>query len=212
MSTLASLRPLVLGHVPAASNFLVDRTMVEAARIFCRESLAWRRAITETVTAGTLEVIVSPPAFAELVDVISGVLDDTIPLTKSTPKKMDREYLDWRTDQQTPEHVLMGEAVNEILIAPLSSTTYTAGLQLFAAFKPILTATTLDDLLVSEHIEAIVHGALSKLFLIPGRPWTDGTLAAYYQNMFDQEIMDAKSHADSGRTVGVPRKVRYGGI
>jgi len=66
--------------------------------------------------------------------------------------------------------------------------------------------------LVSKHSDALVAGALGKLFAIPEEPWTNGSMASYYTGAYEVAKDDAKSTSADGRMQGVARKVRYGGL
>ena len=82
---------------------------------------------------------------------------------------------------------------------------------------PLLPTTAADgrlgvpEELALEFSEDWAHGALAKLLKIPGKDWTNLPLAVAYSDIFEQDIMKAKSRA--GADFGRPRRrVRYGGL
>jgi len=211
MTAIATVRALVYAQVPEAPDLLIDRVLIETARDFCKQTRAWRSTITETVTADTLTVDVTPPTEGELVDVVTASLDSQ-PLEKKTEFQLDEIDPDWRTVAGTPFAILLGDDTDQVIVAGLSSTTYTAGLTIRAAWQPILGAATLDGKLVSQFSDALVRGALGRLYLMPDQPWTSENKAGFYMTWYENDVNDAKSKVADGGMIGVGRKVRYGGL
>ena len=211
MTAIATVRQLVITQIPAANDLLIDRVVIEAARELCKKARVLRRNVTATVTAETLNVTLTPPADTELVDVVNAVLDDNR-LTKKTTAQLDAMNAKWRTQSGGSDYITLSDDLNDVLIAPLSGTTYTNGLVVRGAWRPVLGATTLDDRLVSEHSKCIVAGALGLLYGIPSQPWSSGGLASYYQTNFNDMVEEARQSAGDSEMQGVVRKVAYGGL
>jgi len=211
MATILSLLPRLQAYAPEAPEPMLARIFVEAARKFCRESRAWRSDVSETVTASTLAVAITPPTDSEVIDIASAVLDDEYTLDKRTVKQLDRDYIDWRTDTGSPAHVALSGTLNEIYVAPLSDTTYTSALDLELVLQPTLTATTFDDALFSKYEELITNAALGALLMIPRKLWSDSKLALYHMGLYQEAIDAAKSSGTDGGMSGIARVVQYGG-
>lgn len=103
------------------------------------------------------------------------------------------------------------------LLYPDSSTTVSNAVELRLALAPVLPTVTADgragvpEELALEFSEDWAHGALARLFKIPGKDWTNLQLATAYGAIFEQDISKAKSRA--GADFGRPRRrVQYGGI
>ena len=211
MTAITALRSLVITQVPLANDVTIDRILVEVARDFFEVTRAWRSSVTATVTADTLGVTLTPPTDGELVDIVAATLDE-VTLVKKTQEQLDAIDPKWRTESQTSYYITTGDALNEVLIAPMSATTFTSGLAARVAWKPALGAATLDAVMVSKYSDALVAGALGKLFMIPGEPYNNVALASYYAGTYEQKRDEARQSAVDGRMQGVVRKVRYGGI
>lgn len=212
MTAITALEPLVYSKVPMAPTITINRMLVEAIRDFCDYTRAWRTTISETVTADTLGVTVTPPTDGELVDVVKASLDGSIKLGRRTQEQLDDEQNDWRTDSGTASFYTLGDDVNEVLIAPMSATTYTNGLELRCAWKPVLGATTIDTLMVSKYSDVFVAGAIARLLMDPDEPYSNPDRAGYYATVFMEGREDAKQQASDGRMKGVVRKIKYGGL
>jgi hypothetical protein len=212
-TAILDLLPQVFASAPTAPNQIVTRYMRDAAREFCRRTLAWKADVLAlTVTADTANVTVTPPTDGVLIDINSAVLDNNTPLVKKTRAQLDKAFPKWRTEAGTPTHITLSETQNDILLVKIPATTYTSLLDVSGVFVPTLTATTLDDNLVDRYGEDIVNGALYRLLRLPGKPWSDPNQALFYGTLFEDAINDAKTEVADGNMVGVARKVTYGGL
>jgi len=211
MTAIATMRSLIIAQIPAANDLLIDRTLIEVAREFCDYTRAWRTTVSETVTADTLEVALTPPTDGELVDIVKATLDGN-PLTKKTMEQLDEAAPKWRTDPKSGNYITLSDTQDEVLVAPISSTTYTSGLSVRAAWRPVLGATTLDTMLISRYSDALVHGTLGRLLSIPSTDWMDGPLASHYLAMYQNDMITARQKSADGNMKGIVRKVRYGGL
>lgn len=69
---------------------------------------------------------------------------------------------------------------------------------------------SLPDDLFHRYRDDLVNGALARLYRMPGRDWTDKSLAEYHRRLFEDALTPAKSEADNDFTAAV-HTVRYGG-
>ena len=82
-----------------------------------------------------------------------------------------------------PTHIsLLGE--DGVALTPLPAPGPHDMLTLLVAHRPVREARQLDDKLLSRWADAVVHGALSRLAVIPGQAFTDPGRAAYGHSMF----------------------------
>jgi hypothetical protein len=134
------------------------------------------------------------------------------PVHPRTYSWLDQNTSDWRGQTDIAAKWYVRDGNNTLRLSPTPSSTsanlYTARV----AVKPLLTATTLDDLLVNKFSEDLIHGALGQLYLIPRKPWTDLNLGQYHQALFSESFAGARTAAAEEFETGVPRKVKYGGL
>lgn len=71
-------------------------------------------------------------------------------------------------------------------------------------------AVSLPDDLFHRYRDDFVNGALSRLYRMPGRDWSDKQLAEYHRKLFNDAMVPAKSEADNDYT-SASHTVRYGG-
>ena len=211
MAALSSLSTLIVQQIPAVNDLLAERIVLETMRDFCTYTRQWRSSQDLTVTAGTLNVVVTPPTDGELVDVVTCERDGE-PILKKAHNQIKAIVPRWRTQPGAPKYVTIGDALNELYFVPTSETTLTAEMDTRLAWKPILAATEIDDLLLSRHSDCFINGALGRLFVQPDQVWTDTTRANYYNELYEDAKELARSQAEDSHMTGVVRKIKYGGL
>lgn len=105
--------------------------------------------------------------------------------------------------QLTPEKFI-------VLPLPDGEKTYT--MRMFYALKPSTDATGMDQAVFNELEEAILHGALQHLLVLPNVPWKDRELAAYHAKQFLREsnMRRANANLGAGRAVLTARLPGFG--
>lgn len=93
----------------------------------------------------------------------------------------------------------------DIYLWPVPSETVAANVAIRACWKPLRNATIVDDKLFQDYAPDIANGALSKLLLIPGQPFSNPQLATERRIMFRSAIQNARS---SGRKGNVRSSLR----
>jgi len=215
MTALSVLVPDVRVEVPDIPSFVAERQLLRAAREFCEETRAWRVnvQISVTATVATRNIASLLPTNTELVDVVS--IKNTgggRPVTPTTFAWLDTNHANWRSDTDLNAQYYVLDGNNAIRFVPTPSTTTAALYNARLAVKPTLSASSISDVLGNKYDEVLVHGALSKLFLIPRKPWTDANLAQFHMGLFRASFAPARTEAAEEFQTGIPRKVKYGGL
>ncbi len=215
MAAITTLVPDVLAEIPGIPSFVAERQLLRAMRVFCEETLAWRTNIEVSTVANeaTVDLEALLPATTELIDVISMKnVGGGEPVHARTYSWLDQNTNDWRGQTNIAAKWYVRDGNNTLRLSPTPASTSTGLYVTRVAVKPTLAATTVDDLVLSKFGEEFIHGALSQLYLIPRKPWTDAGLAQYHQTLFRDSFTGARTKAADEFEVGVARKVKYGGI
>tara|TARA_R110002012_G_scaffold272981_1_gene458744 strand:- start:6235 stop:6912 length:678 start_codon:yes stop_codon:yes gene_type:complete len=93
-----------------------------------------------------------------------------------------------------------------LLFAP--SPTKAEKLYVLYSLKPTITATTIPSIIANEYMETIVHGALYRLQMMKGSPWTDIEAASLNKQLYDKGEAIAVRKSKYGN-VGAALTVRY---
>jgi hypothetical protein len=137
-------------------------------------------------------------------------------------QQMDREWRT-RTGPQpkfwTPEIGSTDRAVARLVPVPSATVTEALRARLviithtYAGIGANATdtlAVELPDDLFHRYFDVLVNGALSRLYRMPGRDWTDRPLSEYHRKLFEDALVLIKSEADNDYT-SAPVVVQYGG-
>ena len=212
---LSELTPDIRAEIPEIPGFVAERYLIRAARDFADFTRAWREDFNVDVVADipiiTFNTLVT--SAVELLDVIS--VKDTLgntPVTPTTYAKLDRERADWREETDVSALYYVRDGYNSIRLVPTPAESISNKYYIRLALKPLLTATSFDDTFGRKYDEALIHGALGRLFAQPRKPWTDETRAAFHNAAFEAAKLEARSEAADEFQTGVPRKVKYGGL
>lgn len=212
MATIDSLIPRVTVHVYNAPRNFIRQSILETTREFCRGSGFWREDLTPTDTEADVHTYaLTLPADTEIVDLEDVYFSTKRSLEPKTGAQLNRINNQWRTQAGEPYYYMrVDNASVRIVYTPAAAET--DAIQVRAILQPALTATTIDDKILNDYDEAILHGTLYRVLRTPGKAWTDLNLATFYEQSFRARIDVAKSRGTDERTKGVARKVKYGGI
>lgn len=216
MAAISTLVPDVRVEIPGVAAFVAERQLLRATRVFCEETRAWRTNISVGVSAATPTVILTSllPTATEMVDVISvkNSVDGGEPVHPRTYAWLDQNRTNWRAETNNYATYFLLDGNDTIRFVPTPSDTIANLYDVRVAVKPLLTATTIDDILANKFREELIHGALGYLYAIPKKPWSDPGLATFHINAFNSGIPAARTAAAEEFQTGVPRKVKYGGL
>lgn len=219
MTAFTDLDGEVLSEVPGADAVLIQRSFRRAARRFCAETEVLRTttATPLDLVADQAEYTIPAVANREIVRIVRGGLlwgSQTYP-THRTEDQLDREERQGQTPSRyflpdteaeaarlgmltTPWRILTGSPPvfyyqpqpNTVRLVPIPNVAMTQQLTITYALKPAREATEVDDFIVENWYETLVHGAIGELLSIKQKPWSNIKLAKDYIAMFDDGIAD----------------------
>lgn len=91
---------------------------------------------------------------------------------------------------------------DKYVVLPLPDDAKVYALRMFYALKPSRNAVGMDEVLFNELEEAILHGALQHLLVLPNVSWSDRELATYHAKQFLREITERRARANIGNMRG----------
>lgn len=94
------------------------------------------------------------------------------------------------------------------VILPLPDATATYTVRMFYALKPKRNSTSMDEVVLNDLEEAIFHGALQYLLVLPQTHWSDRELAAYHAKQYLTYVAERRARANLGDMRGSMR-VKY---
>lgn len=176
------------------SNPVTENAIKRAVIEFCAGSWIWKYLPDATSTvSGEAEYDLEPPAGAD-VSVVMHVALDGVQLTHKSLEWLDSELPRWRTTTGTPKYFSQVNS-EQIVLAPAPDYGVTDGLSMTLALQPSQTATGFPSWIGNQYFEDLANGAISKLMLMPNKPWTDLKTGADRRNSFQAAIANARASA-----------------
>lgn len=198
MAAWSTFYPDLLTFVQACPEPLLNQELRRAAQTFFRRSRAWVQWLTPITLTSAVSYPLTLPTDAMVVR-----------LEKATLDGKPIELPNWRSFEADPlavpgqsSGITTADRISVLLAQP-----YAAGgrLAVQAALAPSDAATTIPDDQVAQHRDAILHGARSRLLLLPDKSFTNPQMATLELGMFEDAIGVAQHQAYKGFGGQVPR-------
>lgn len=194
---------------PVLINYVRD-TAIEA----CERTLGWRYIQPDIrLTPGVYDYPFEIPANTEVHAVITASING-VKVTPATLELVHSRYPKYPTsaaaERGSPQFVVHIDA-DTFYVAPPPNDDINYDVRMTVALKPLRTATGMDQTVMDDLENVIMHGALQHLLTLPERTWTDFELAAYHakQYAFKSAERRARVNVGSGRAVITARNVSF---
>lgn len=187
----------LLPELPGCSTGMLDLQLLRVAREFCDRSSAWREAMLPIASEAGVKayVLFSPEPKADVVRVVElRVAGDLLWRADATDRNDSEQP---RFDCGEPPFTLDTQATEITL-----DEEPTGDIEGIVAMRPSFTATTLPDVMQSDYLEAMRAGVLSRLMAMGGKPWTDRSMSAFYEDRWQRALNFHASRSARGNTRG----------
>lgn len=184
----------------------------DAAIRACERTLLWRHEQPRfTLSPGIAKYCYRKPADTDVQVVFDAILNG-VPLEKLTLDDALRVYPGWVDRYSAPEDIdqhggtpraFTQVNTQQYVVLPLPNTQEPYALRLFYALKPNRESLCMEDWVMDELEDVIVHSALQTLLTIPGAGWTDYELAAYHAKQFSYQAAERRARANLGNHRGI---------
>ena len=195
MAMFSDLLPAVRAEV-VCDTTLIERTIRWTVQDFCKKTHYWQHRIDPITliefienAPGTYIYGISLPDGSRMLTVCE-LLFQSKPLVERSPDWLDEHYPNWRTATGNPAFFLMMSG-RQVRFVPAAGEVMPVAVTGRVVLEPDNTATTYSDDL-QRFEEGIVNGALSRLMVIKGKPWTDVTRAGLCLDVYRQFVSEAK--------------------
>lgn len=197
----------VLPHLAADPSDPVTENAIKRAVIeFCAGSWIWQHLPDPMVViANVPDYDLEPPSGADVAAVLHVALSG-VPLEKKAAHWLDATLPGWRTDTATPRYFTQLDG-DQIVLAPVPAASASNALTMTLALQPSHTSTGFPKWIFTRHVYDLADGALARLMLMPGKPWTDLANGADRRNRFEAAMAGAKLDAVTALS-GAPLRTR----
>lgn len=189
MAKFDYFRKRVLPHVPGCSEPLLDQAILDTAIDFCRDTQVVTMEIDAFETeANTADYDLDVPAGYELEQMVN-VWVDGLPIS---PPSLDVLSMTAFGENPSPGRPTAYSQPDEMTLRlyPTPDMAYT--ITGSVVVRPSTTATTLPDVLEKRWTDPIVAGALMRLLVIPGQPFTNVSMVKLWGPQYNDGVVRAK--------------------
>lgn len=199
MKQLSAFLPRLLVYTPACPEPLAEQALVDSAIDFCERSCVIRYTTDPiTVEAGSTDYVLWAPNSDQTVTRVLKVFLDDYPIEATMAEK--------RTPVPDSPACPSGYTVIEddlgltLRLNQIPDKSYTLIVEL--ALRPTKTARRLDDQLYMNWMDAVVNGALARLYAVPGQPFSNESSSMYYAMKAAKLTNSARIESAYGRVRG----------
>lgn len=186
--------PFIRPEVQGCPDFLLERAVRDAATDFCRRTdvyLAEPEYIQ--ISAGVNEYSVTIPTGTELNHIVD-IYNNNVALSPVSFTELLKRLGDEDT-RGNPKYYAQRDNT-DFYLAPIPADKDT--LRVLYSLKPTSSSTSIPDTIGKEYREIISHGALFRLQMMAGQPFSNPNFGAINRDLFEKEV---------GRTI---RQSKYG--
>jgi hypothetical protein len=202
MTAHTSFLDYVLPHVPGCTPEMALLEIKNTLIDFCEKSLILQQdADPVTVINGIMDYDLEPPTGYLVMKIMNawykGVkLDPYSPDQVQTPSVYNQNsgYLVNRGD---PRYIIQKDA-RTFSVYPIPAETARLAITMRVAVKPTRASTEIDDVIFEEYAEVIGSGAVARLALSPGKPYSNRQLASDRNGMYVAGLNVARDRAQNG--------------
>lgn len=202
MTPHSSFLDYVLPHVPGCTQEMALLEIKNTIIDFCEKSLILQAdADPITTIANIADYDLEPPRDRLVVKIMKvwfkkDLLDPYAPDEVDTPSIYNQRS-GAVVNKGDPRFYIQKDA-RTFSVYPIPDKTSASAITMRVALKPTRSATTIDDLIYEEYAETVGRGAVSRLALSPGKPYSDDKLAAVSNALYTAGLNVARDRAQKG--------------
>jgi hypothetical protein len=206
VKAFSSFYDALLPELPGCTTVLLDYHLRQVARDFCDRTGCWVDTFpTIQMAANTVSyfVLTQEPK-TQLVRLLRMTINGRLQWSAfetddcDLEQRVDTGACDTEQPRFAPQHPPFTLDYNRELLTLKEQPD--GDIVLVGSMKPTLAVTTLPDLLLNVHLEAVRTGVLSRLMVMPRKPWTDRALAVDYRSAYERDVQAAKTQTQNGNT------------
>ena len=203
-ATYEDFFPNILPEVPGVAEAVAENAVRNAVIEFCEKSLILQRDHDPiTVVQNIVDYDLEPPTGYIVVKVMKAWLENAelTPLAPDFVREAsvyNRLFSSYEANTDRPRAYLQKDE-RTISVWGVPDKNYKSGLTLRVALKPTRASTSVESVILEDYAETIASGALYRLMMSAGKPYTNAELAAVHKGLFQQGINVARQRATHGQ-------------
>lgn len=202
MTNHSAFLDYVLPQVPGCTRAMALLEIKNTIIDFCEKSLILQEDHDPvTAVANVMDYDFEPPSNRLVVKILrawyKGQELDGQSIDMVTTPSVFNQQSGYLVNVGDPRVYLQKDA-RSFSVYPIPAETLASSITLRVALKPTRSVLTIDDLIYEEYAEIIGHGALARLYLSPGKPYTNPQLAAARNALYITGLNVARDRAQNG--------------
>jgi hypothetical protein len=203
----STLSAKVSASAPSCAYPVVVDYIRDSAIRVCERTLAWRyTAPPITLTPGRAEYDFAAPPDTMVQAVVRTDINGT-PAQVLSYDAAAAMITEWPATTTVPAEIaelgseprmIAQVGANRYRVFPMPDAERTYTLSMTFALKPTRSSSDMDQAVFDEFEDAILHGALQHLLVLPNVDWTDRELAAYHAKQFLFAVTSARAKTNLG--------------
>lgn len=203
----------LMPELPGCPVAMVDLHLVLAARQFCSQTSAWREPFTPLdLVADQADYYLEPAeSQSDVVKLTELTINDELLWRDSDADQLSVDAECPKYLRNEPPFTLSNDLRTiTLMVDEVPTAAASAALVVVGAMQPKMGATRLPDFLLNQYVEAIRFGTLSRLMVMPKKPWGDRPLATAYMASWHEALNFAAYQAQVGNTRQQLRVKKWG--
>jgi hypothetical protein len=195
----------VLIEVPGCAEISAVQAVRDSCIEFCEKSLVLVRDHDPIfIRAGSVDYDLEPPAGYLVIKVMRAWLENAelfpfSPDAVADAAVYNRNFSSYQAAPSLPQRFLQKDE-RTVSVWPVPDKNYPNGMTLRVALKPTRSSTSVEDVIFEEYAETIASGALGRLMLSAGKPYSSPQAAVAHKALFMQGLNVARQRAGHGHT------------
>lgn len=197
MKALSTFRSRIAPRVPGALGELIDQAVLDTCIDFSDRSGVVRRMVDSFQTTSTAREYDLDPAISQVLRVwcdgteLHPLNDDNAPHWAFV------STVSGQTQPRGHPHYFATVDKDVLSLYPAPDKAYTITMR--AVLRPRRSDTQVEDALFEDWVDTIVHGALARLYEMPGE-WASPPLYAVHSKQYERGVNEAMLEASRGTT------------
>ena len=203
-ATYEDFFPNILPEVPGVAEMVAENAVRNAVIEFCEKSLILQRDHDPVnIKTGVVDYDLEPPKGYIVVKVMKAWLENS-ELTPLAPDFVrdatvyNRLFTSYESAPDRPRSYLQKDE-RSVTVWGVPDQDYDNGLTMRVALKPTRASDSVESVILEDYSETIASGALYRLMMSAGKPYTNLEMATLHKSLFQQGINVARQRATHGQ-------------
>lgn len=187
--------------VPGCPYPIIEQYVRDAAIEVCERTLTWRYEQPKIrLTPGVYDYPYEVPEETEVHAFIAATCNGNVlsPISLETLYSRIPQWPDMTIAQRSDPRFITQYDPDNFIVAPIPDNAVNYDVRMIVALKPMRDAESMSKTVLDEIENAVTHGALMNLLVMPDKPWMDRDLASYHARQYTFKTAERRARTNLG--------------